>query len=762
LRPDQVNISNNAETATTVTFDSPIYLAPGREYAVVIISETSDQYELWCATMNEKTVNTKSLPDADSVKYTKQFSMGSLFKSQNGSIWTANQYQDLKFKLYKAEFTSPAGTAFFYNPTLDKSNGYIVNLTNNPLKTLPKTASLGITTIPNSNTTLITTLSNGRKIAGSEPNVFGYVVSQGGPSLTVGLTTGGSNYPTSATNVPTYNIIGNGSGLRLTFSATNGIINPTPTIASPGNGYAVGDVVGIVTSSAGSQGTGANITISTINGLDTLYLSGIQGNTFANNTALNYYNNSGSIVSLASTVIKNFTRTGSVNSGNYIKVDHFDHGMYASTNKLTISGAESSVPATTLSTQVLRTDVSTITLADATNFKTFEGVAVSADNPGYVKIENEIIKYTSVVNNVTLTGVVRGIRSTIPLDYSANTLAYKYELNGVSLLRINTTHTISNSNIGIDDYYIEINRSTNGDPNQVNRSSDEIGWPELSFTSQSNIGGSNVYATSNIIYNGLVPTYDVITPGSTSVTATVRTVTGSSASGNELPFLDNGFEPVQLNSLNVFESVRLVCSKENETEHLGNLPRKKSFTTGITLNSPDKYLSPVIYLNNSSTEFRINRLDNPISNYATDSRVNSITNDPHAASYVSRLVSLSQPAASLKVVLSAYRHSSSDFRVLYSLVRADSSEVSQAFELFPGYNNLQYTNTNQYSIIDPAKNDGLPDLFVRPSLDNEFLEYQFTADNLDLFTGYAIKIVMSGTDQARPIRIKELRTIAIR
>ena len=51
---------------------------------------------MWTAVMGEKTVNTKQLPDADSVTYSKQFSMGSLFKSQNGSIWTASQEQDLK------------------------------------------------------------------------------------------------------------------------------------------------------------------------------------------------------------------------------------------------------------------------------------------------------------------------------------------------------------------------------------------------------------------------------------------------------------------------------------------------------------------------------------------------------------------------------------------------------------------------------------------------------------------------------------------
>ena len=37
-----------------------------------------------------------------------------------------------------------------------------------------------------------------------------------------------------------------------------------------------------------------------------------------------------------------------------------------------------------------------------------------------------------------------------------------------------------------------------------------------------------------------------------------------------------------------------------------------------------------------------------------------------------------------------------------------------------------------------------------------------TANELPLFSGYTIKIVMSGTNQAYPPRIKELRTIAIR
>jgi hypothetical protein len=762
LRPDQVNVSSNGETATKVTFDEPIYLPPGREYAVVIISENSDQYELWTAVMNEKTVNTQSLPDADSVTYSKQFSMGSLFKSQNGSIWTANQYQDLKFKLYKAQFTSSTGTAFFYNPTLDESNGYVQRLGNNPLTTLPKTLAVGITTTTSAS--LISNLSKGRKVVdGSKSYVYGYVVGTGSSVSLAGLTTGGSNYPNIDTNVLTYNITGSGSGLVLSITSTDGVITGISTV-TPGNGYAIGDVVGIVTSSVSSNtGKDARITINAIgNSLDTLYLSNVQGQSFTVGAGVSYYDNNNALVSLASTFIRSSSNSGNQYSGNFMRVDHFDHGMYGNTNKLSIRDAQSSTAPTILTVTLTSQEVSTVSIADTSNFATFEGIAVGANNPGYIKIENEIIAYTSVGSGtLTISASGRGIDSTIVVPHDINSAVYKYELNGVSLRRINTTHDISDLDIGMDRYYIEIDRTANG----TNRSSDGTpsSMPQLSFTSETNLGGSKVLATENIQYSSIVPHYDIVTPGSsTSATAIVRTTSGTSVGGNETSFLDNGIEPIQLNALNPLKSIRLVCSKENETAYLGNLPRNKSFTTGITLNTSDNNLSPIIYLNTAFTEFISSRLNNPISDYASDGRVNSVLNDPHAAVYVSNTVNLTQPSTTLKVILSAYRHSSADFRVLYSLIRPDSSEVDQSFELFPGYDNLKYTTEDGYKVVDNSKNSGLPDTFVSPSLDNQFLEYQFTADNLGLFSGYTIKIVMSGTNQAYPPRIKELRTLAVR
>ena len=772
LRPEDISISDNAEVETHVVFPSPIYLAPGKQYAIVVIADTSDKYYLWTAIMKEPTVNTESLPNADQVRYAQQFSLGRLYKSQNGAEWTPSDMQDLKFKLYKAEFTSNTGTAFFYNPTLDESNGYVQKLNNNPLTTLPKTATIGITT----STILSTILTPGRKVGENTITYrYGTIVGTGSSVSSVGITTGGSNYANGS--VQTYNITGNGSGLRLNITTGNGVITGVAVSSVYlGHGYAIGDVVGVVTSTVSiNSGTGAKITITGDgSSIDTLYLTGIQAQDFTKDGSSNlvYYNDSGTRVSLANTYITSSSVTSQAsptdtNSGNFLKVDHFDHGMYSNTNQLTLKNVQSSTSSVVLTSELLAENITSINIGagDTPNFATFEGISASPTNPGYVKINNEIIGYSNVSASGVLTIVSggRGIDSTIVSTHPINSLMYKYELNGISLRRINKTHDISDLNIGLDGYYLQIDTSANG--NGINRSADGsfTSAPQLSFVSQQTAGGSGVLATENIQFNALVPTYDILTPGSaTSVDAKIRSVSGTSIGGNEISFLDKGFEPVQLGQLNNLNSTRIVCSKINESIKLTNLSRNKSFTTGITFSTKDKNLSPVLFTDIAFTEFYSNRINNPVSDYASNGQVNSILYDPHVAAYVSKIISLSNSAKCLKVILSAYRHESSDFRVLYSLHRADSSEISQSFELFPGYDNLSYNGNNQYVSIDSSKNNGRPDINVPSSLNGEFREYEFTADNLDLFIGYRIKIVMSGTNQAYAPRIKQLRTLTVR
>ncbi len=765
LRPSDINTSSNASVATRVTFDYPIYLSPGLEYAIVLLAPQSDQYQVWIAEMGEKTIETANLPDSQAVRYTTQFAIGSLFKSQNGSIWTANQYQDLKFKLYKARFTSQSGSVLLQNPSLNQSNGYIPTLQSNPITILPKQVKIGINTV--TNTSLIGILTTGRKVSpGSDLNNYGYIVGTGSSVSSVGITTGGFNYSVT-NNVSTYNITGRGTGLKLNITSVSTATSSITavTIANPGNGYSVGDVVGIVTSDVSpSAGANARITISTITGLDTLYLSNVQGQSFnVGVSTLVYYDNSNNAVSLAGTSIISSTDVGGFYSGNFFKVNHFDHGMYSNTNKVAIFDVKGDVPSTTL-TNSLVSSSTTINVASTSNFTTFEGVAVSVTNPGFVKIGNEIIKYTSVGSG-TLSGITRAIDSTLSANHDVNDRVTKYELGGVSLRRINKTHDISDIGIDIDNYYIEIDRS-NFDSNATNRSLDGSlsNSPQLSFNNESACGGEEVNISENIQFNIVTPQVSILVPGSqTSASGQIRSVSGTSVNGSETSFVDQGYEPVELGVENKLSSTRIVCSKVNELTYLNSLLRNKSFTLKVDLSSTNSNISPQIFWKESSAVFLSNRLNKPITDYPNDNRVNSLLNDPHAAVYISNTVRLSQPATSLKVIVSAYRHSSADFRVLYSLIRPDSSEVDQAFELFPGYNNLTIDNNNDgyLDVVNQANNSGLPDTVVPASLENQFLDYEFSANNLGSFTGYTIKIVMSGTNQAYAPRFKDLRSIAL-
>jgi hypothetical protein len=759
LTPDQVNVSEDATVPTRVTFESPIFLPPGEEYAIVLIAAESDQYEAWIAQMGEPSVNAASLPNADQARYTQQFAIGSLFKSQNGSIWTADQYQDLKFKLYKAEFTSTEGTAFFYNPTLNEANNFIEPLSSNPITTFSKELIVGITTA--TDPLVSSVLTPGRKV--TTTGYGGGVIAGTGSSITTLSITGvGTNYVTD-TSVDTYNITGRGSGLKLNITATDGAITGVSTV-QPGNGYAVGDVVGIVTSSVSSNtGSGALFTVSEISGLDTLYLTNVQGN-FTVGVAITYVTSSGTSVSLGSTLVRSSTEIGGRSTGRHFRVNHFYHGMYANNNKVSITGVKPNSAPVKLESPFSITDTSiNVAVADTTNFARFEGIPVGANNPGYLLIEDEIVKYEGIGDGV-ITSITRGEDSTIPVNYSSGTLVYKYELDGVSLRRINKTHDASDYDIQADSYYIEVDRTANG----VNRNTDGTipNTPQLSFANGGTYGGLNVRGSKNIQFDSIQPLYTVITPAPvTSVSANIRTVSGTSISGSETSFQDLGFEPIQLNQMNKLSSTRIVCSKINEDTYLSALPRNKSFTTGITLSTTDKNISPQIILDQGSTEFMSSRINSPIVDYVNDSRVNQISGDPHIASYYSDIITISQPATSIKILATVYLPSGSDIRALYTLDPANVSGNDVRFSLFPGYDNLSVDTDGDGipdNIINPSLNSGRPDVRVPISLRDEFREYQFTADNLTPFTNYAIKIVFSSTNQADAPKMRDIRILTVR
>ena len=769
LDPSQIDVSEDASVATRVTFPSPIYLEGGQEYAVVLLAPSSNNYEAWVGRMGEPTIETQSLPDAESIVISKQYIGGSLFKSQNGSIWTPSQFEDLKFTLNKADFSkSRDAEVIFYNPELNYESSLIPTLKNNAIRTLPRKMKVKIDTGATASEIAV-----GKRIAAGVAGIHttpnGIVERLGGVVSGESLEAGGSGYKASLSGqtASTFNVTGGGTGLTLDVSSGSDGVLTGAAINAAGSGYSVGDLVGIVTSTLGAgqqSGSGGLFSIDSISATDTLYLTNVQGQTFSNNAALLHHNGTQFVALTGSKLVDGTVNTpiDALHDGNVIEISQYNHGMHSANNKLEISNVLPTTSPVILNAAVgLSTSVALLddpaSGANATlPFAEFEGKPVTA---GFVKINNEIMKYTTVdSSNESLYISERGISGTAIREHAKGSLVYKYEFNGFSLTGINTDHQLPSTSLlrtksDIDKYYVEIPRSTG------RTSGDDM----MNFVDDSFGGGKEIFVSQNIQFNQIYPLINHITPGQTALSARTRTVSGTSAGGSEVSFLDQGFEDIQLNAINPLSTPRLVASPINETARLNDLPLNRSNTIAIRLLSGDKNLSPVIDTMNSSISYIRNRLNNPIDDYALDSRVNLNSNDPHAGVYISNRVDLKQPATSLQVLISAQKSESADFRVLYKLFNSEISDAEQSYDLFPGFDNLLDTDGDGFGdeIIDAAKNSGRPDAKVGSSTDGEFLEYQFTADNLSEFTGFVIKVVFSGTNEAEAPRLSDLRAIAL-
>ena len=530
-------------------------------------------------------------------------------------------------------------------------------------------------------------------------------------------------------------------------------------------------MVGIVTSTLGAgqqSGSGAVFSIDSVSNTDTLYLTNVQGKTFSSGSLLTHFNGTNFVALTGNkTVVETINDPiDSLHEGNVIEVSHYNHGMHSGNNKLEISNVRPTTApvvlnaAVGLSTNVMLLDDPATGLNATLSFQEFEGVPATG---GFVIVNNEIMEYSSVdSNNESLYISRRGISNSAIREHAKGSLVYKYEFNGFSLTGINTDHQLPSTSLlrtksDIDKYYLEIPRSFGRTTGNTFNSH------MMNFFDDSFGGGSEIFASQNIQYNQIYPRINFIAPGQTAVSARIRTVSGTSAGGNEISFLDQGFEDVQLDAIKTLSTPRLIASPINETEKLNDLPLNRSNTLAIRLLSNDANLSPVIDLMNTAIIYIRSRLNKPVDDYALDARVKLNSNDPHAGVYISNRVDLKNPATSLQVIISAQRAETADFRVLYKLFSNEVSDAEQTYELFPGFDNLLDTDGDGFGdeVINAARNSGRPDAIVPSSVDGEFLEYQFSADNLTEFTGFAIKVVFSGTNEAEAPKLKDLRAIAL-
>lgn len=770
LDPENIKISADASDPTNFKFPSPVYL-PGplnqevrqstiipsqaQQYAVVVLSN-SRTHKLFIAQQGEVSLENNTLISQELGR------SGTLFKTQNASTWMPSIIESLKYNLYRADFDQE-GLVRFFNPTLSLANGGIYVTGPNQILTLDKRISIGV------GTTIQQTSEVKPGIDIKQGTASGKVVSFGSSIVNgsnLNIVNSGIGYTDGTfSNVDLISLTGYGKNVKATIEVSSGTIG-TAVVTSPGFGYALDDLLE-VPSLGQNIGYGGLLSVSSISDINSINLSNVSGNFSSGITSLTYINSSNVETILGSGTSVTTVIEDPYYTGNHLKISHYTHSMYSKENFVDIFNFRpSSSEVNSRLSQDFIINSSSINLDSTSGFELFEGLPVDPSNPGYVILGKEIIEYTGFASS-SLTGITRNIEfiddntsnsnivSTVPL-YSSGSLVFKYELNGISLRRINKTHNFADIDTDIhkidtDSYHIKIDVSSKG-KDRTNTG--------LYFNSSVYTGDVGICISQNIQFNSITPKIKNIIPNFTRLEPKVRTISATSVNGNENSFEIKGFDNIVLNRTTNFSGPRLIASKVNESNFDFESPGNRSFELDYYMNTSDSRVSPVLDLEDPFVILASNRINNPISDYSSDERIRSIDNDPHEFVYVSKPISLEIPANAIKVYLTANLSISNDIRVLYRIFRNDVKSIN--YELFPGYLNYTIDQDGIKRVIDSSKNDGSADSFyIVDSISRDY-DLEYSAEDLPEFNAFSIKIVGSTSNQSIPPIIKLLRAISTR
>ena len=298
--------------------------------------------------------------------------------------------------------------------------------------------------------------------------------------------------------------------------------------------------------------------------------------------------------------------------------------------------------------------------------------------------------------------------------------------------------------------------------------SDVTSYPALFLNQTKSTGGLDIHATQNMPFEIITPMIQNMTVSGTSIDAEILTVSGTSINngsgeGTDVPFIVQESEEISLNEINYFDSPRCIASRVNEvnTSTLNVLPGDRSFTMSINLFTSNDQLSPVIDTQRMSAILTSNRIDSVITDVTEDIRVDTLLDDPSAATYVSKENVLETSATSLRVIVDAHVSDTTDIKAFYAISESEGSEP--IFEPFPGYDNLDENGRVKTS----DKNSGRPDALITKSdtsgfepQELEYKEYTFTANELPSFKSFRIKFLLTSTNQAFVPRLTSLKVIA--
>ena len=142
--------------------------------------------------------------------------------------------------------------------------------------------------------------------------------------------------------------------------------------------------------------------------------------------------------------------------------------MHGGNNRVQVVDIEPDTTKTELTAE-FGVSATQVSVAKTAIFGTFEGISTSM---GYALIENEIVSYSGIVagsggaGTITING--RGLDGSTKSSHTKGTSIQPYEVNGVSLTRINKYHDIpattgikidySDDNSNIDSYHLRFDR----------------------------------------------------------------------------------------------------------------------------------------------------------------------------------------------------------------------------------------------------------------------------------------------------------------
>ena len=109
-KASEINVSDDGQTATTFTFQSPVFLPTTEEFAFSIMADNhSPDYTLWVAKTGETDISTSQPINADA------FSGNLFLGARQPSLPRPVVDEDIKFTLHRANFTPNTGIVSVQN-----------------------------------------------------------------------------------------------------------------------------------------------------------------------------------------------------------------------------------------------------------------------------------------------------------------------------------------------------------------------------------------------------------------------------------------------------------------------------------------------------------------------------------------------------------------------------------------------------------------------------------------------------------------------